>query len=305
MLRELRRQASEVAAAEATATPSPDHPFFELLVVYDSSAFETTALNDLLQGCLGAPDAALGWRLLPAQEGGYYRNKDLGARAAAGAIVVFIDSDAIPEPGWLSRMVIALGDPAVAIVAGSTYIEPSGLVGKVFALAWFFPLRSVDGPLHPVDSFFVNNLALRRACYLAHPLPELEGTSRGACLVLANQLQQAGIPVHGEPRARVAHPAPNGFTHIFKRALAQGRDRLYRERAYGSRWSAFWPASCWRWLRHLGGSTAKICTRCRRVGLHPLQIPPALALAWYYYTLYWMGEMLLHLRVPAIRRIRV
>ena len=56
----------------------------------------------------------------------------------------FLDSDVVPEPGWLDRLLDALAGPGVEVVAGGTYVEPVGLVGKTFALTWFFPLRGDD-----------------------------------------------------------------------------------------------------------------------------------------------------------------
>jgi glycosyltransferase involved in cell wall biosynthesis len=305
MLREVRRQAQALVAGSSTAAAGQAAPPLELLLVFDRAAFDDAALAALLDRHLGPEDDVLRWRVLPTRDGGYYRNKDLGARSAAGDIIVFLDSDVIPEPGWLQQILSGLDDPSVQIVAGSAYIDPAGLIGKVFALTWFFPLRSKNGPLRAVNQFFANNLAMRRDLYLQYPFPDLEETSRGACLVLASELAQANIAVYNNPRARVAHPAPNGIAHISKRALAQGRDRLYRERHYGSRWSASWPAACVRALRHCGGSAWKVCTNFRAVGLSPLLIPAAIAVAWYYYLLYWAGETLSQLRVPAITRVRV
>jgi glycosyltransferase involved in cell wall biosynthesis len=304
MLRELRRQVEDLFEADPAAG-TPQAPGFELLLVYDEDEFEGGGLSVLLEECLGPPDPVLNWRLLPTTDGGYYRNKDRGARAAEADIIVFLDSDVIPEPGWLERLLLALNDPAVDIVVGSAYIDPSGLVGKTFALTWFFPLRSGDGPLKPVHGFFANNLAQRRAFYLDHPFPDLVGTARGACVVLARQFGQSGIPIYQDPRARVSHAAPNGLAHISKRALAQGRDRLYRERNFGSRWSSSWLASLWRWLRNGASAYYRVFRDFRKVGLNPLLIPAALAISGYYYTLYWLGEMASHLRLPAIRRIRV
>jgi glycosyltransferase involved in cell wall biosynthesis len=305
MLREVRRQAQALVAGISAADERQAGPPLELLLVYDPAEFDEGILTGLLDHHFGAAGDALRWRVLPTRDSGYYRNKDFGARSATGDIVVFLDSDVIPEPGWLEQIVSGLADPAVRLVAGSAYIDPAGLIGKVFALTWFFPLRSKNGPLRAVNQFFANNLAMRRELYLRYPFPDLEETSRGACLVLASELAQANIAVYHNPRARVAHPAPNGFAHISKRALAQGRDRLYRERHYGSRWSASWPAACVRALRHCGGSAWKVCTNFRAVGLSPLLIPAAIAVAWYYYLLYWAGETLSQLRVPAIKRVRV
>jgi len=306
MLRELRRQATEIAARPSDHfAVTLGRPLFEVLIVYDEAEFDKHALAALLARCMGEADDILRWRLLPAGDSSYYGNKNLGASAAAGDIVVFVDSDVVPEADWLAQILTALDDPAVKIVTGNTYIEPEGLVGKVFALSWFFPLRSEDGSLQRVQSFFANNLAMRRIFCEQHPFPDLRGTSRGACIVLASQLARENIPVFLNPRARVAHPAPNGFSHISKRALAQGRDRLFRERRYGSPGSASWLASTSRLAYHWSVSAWKICTGCRRVGLNPLLIPAAAAVATYYYLLYWAGEMMSHLRIPAIQRIRI
>ena len=191
------------------------------------------------------------------------------------------------------------------MVAGNTYVDPVGLVGKTFALTWFFPLRASDGPLERTASLFVNNLALRRHVLERHPLPELPGTSRGACVVLARELVGANVPIYHCPGARAAHPAPHGFAHVSLRALAQGRDRLLRERSHGTPGEATWLASASRWIRNEGGSWWTIVTGFRRVGLHPLSIPAALAIAAYYDLLFWLGEMMLHLGIPAIRRVRI
>lgn len=307
MLRTMRRQCVEVASSpEVTSRATFGLSLFELLVVYDEARLDGGHLAEMLRRCVGDSDEILHWRLLPTRESGYYKNKNFGAREAAGEVLLFVDADVIPEAGWLRQVLSGLADhPAVEVMAGSAYIEPEGLVGKVFALTWFFPLRTKDGPLQRVDSFFVNTLAIRSSFHRQHPFPDLDGTSRGSCIVLANELAAAGIPVYLNPRVRVRHPAPNGIRHISKRALAQGRDRLYRERRFGTRWSSSWLASCLRLARHDVGSAGKTLTGFHSVGLNPLLIPAALMVAWYYYLLYWTGEILTHLRVPAIHKVRV
>jgi len=306
LLRALRRQSVEVAmSAKAGLETTSRACLFELLVVYDEAQFDGATLAGLLHRCAGAPDQVLQWRLLPTHDSGYYKNKNLGGRAAAGEILLFIDSDVIPEEGWLNQVLCGLADPDIGIMAGNAYIEPAGLVGKVFALTWFFPLRSNDGPLQRADSLFANNLAMRRDAHRQYPFPDLAGTSRGSCLILAKQLATAGVPIYLNPRVRVAHPAPHGLRHISKRALAQGRDRLYRERHFGTRWSASSLASCLRLARHCVGSAGKIASGFHRVRLNPLLIPAAIAVAWYYYCLYWTGEIMAHAGLAAVYRIRV
>jgi hypothetical protein len=306
MLLALRRQTVEMAAKGGDrARPEDGLPPFELLVAFDPARFVRDDLEALLGRCLAGAETALIWRLVPVEASGYYGSKNHGAAAAAGEIVVFLDCDVVPESGWLEQLLAALEAPAVQVVAGNTYIEPAGLVGKAFALTWFFPLRSEDVAVRRARSLFANNLAVRRELFARHPFPEIAGTSRGACLAFAEQLDLAGVAIVQNPRARVSHPAPSGFAHVSKRALAQGRDYVLRERLKGRRFAASWPASAVRLLRHWAGSIWKISTGFHRVGLHPLQAPAAVAVAAYYYLLFWAGETMLQLGLRPIRRIRI
>lgn len=51
---------------------------------------------------------------------GLTRARNLGARAARGRVVAYIDDDAVAEPGWLDALLREFADPAVAAVAGWT-----------------------------------------------------------------------------------------------------------------------------------------------------------------------------------------
>jgi glycosyltransferase involved in cell wall biosynthesis len=298
MLSELRRQTTELACEGGG-------PNFELLLVFDETEFDPTALGSLLTECVGEPGCDIDWRLLPAPEQGYFENKNHGARHASGDIIVFLDSDVIPEKGWLRHILATLDKPGAHISTGNAYIEPTTLVGKAFALNWFFPLRNEDGPTREVRNFLANNLAMERDFCLDHPFPKLPGSTRGSCVLLAQQLAQENIPIHLNPSARVSHPPPNGFGHISKRALAHGRDRVLLARRLGHRMMASWPASFLRLGYQLARSAWNCCTRFHRVGLNPLLVPAAIGISAYYYLLYWAGETMYHLRIPAIRKIRV
>ena len=48
-------------------------------------------------------------------------SRNIGIRAAAGDIVVFIDDDGIPEPEWLTRLVTAYEDPQVGGAGGFVF----------------------------------------------------------------------------------------------------------------------------------------------------------------------------------------
>lgn len=306
MLNAVQRQAEEISnGLDVHPHLAGPLPLFELVIVFDRRRSSDAELTSLLERTLADAGGVLRWRLAPVSDSGYYSKKHHGATIAAGDVVVFMDSDVIPEAGWLQQLLAPLADPEVQVVAGNTYIEPVGLVGKTFAMTWFFPLRSDDTVSRRGPLLFANNLAVRRDVYVRHPFPAIDGSSRGSCLLFADELSKAGIGVRHSPLARAAHPAPNGFAHVSMRALAQGRDRVLRERTSGNRWAASWPASAYRLVRHEAGVAWKITTRFWRVGLNPLLIPAACGVAAYYYFLYWVGETMLQLRIPAIRQIRV
>ncbi len=280
----MRRLAEELRASSRQA---------EVLLCHDG----TPPPAAWLDAC-GLPRA---WRAVEVRDAGYYDLRNQGVAEAAGAIVVFLDSDVIPEPGWLEGLLAPFGDPAVRVVAGHAYIDPDRLVSKTFALTWFFPLRATAAPLRPATRLFANNLAIRRETFLAHPFAPAPGTSRGACVTLAEGLGRAGITIWKTTAAQVSHPAPRGGRHFVLRALAQGRDILARE----SGWRATPLGSLARFLGHSGGATLRILKDHRAVRLSPALVPAALAIGWSYYVLFLLGEIGTFLRVGAVKRVQV
>ena len=110
-------------------------------------------------------------------------SKNIGAARARGEVIVFLDSDVIPEEGWLASLLQALSNLDVGVVGGNTYIAHEDLNGKAFALFWFFPLREARGGLWRDPHFFANNVAFRAEVFRAHSFPPL-GTFRGQCIAL-------------------------------------------------------------------------------------------------------------------------
>jgi len=270
-------------AEEAAASSRP----LEILLCHGDDA----APQCLLAGC----------RTLHVPGGRYYELKNRGAETAAGELIAFLDSDAIPEPGWLNALLAPFSDPAVQVVAGHTHLETSTLWSKAFALWWFFPLRTGPEPLKAAGHFFANNVAFRRQTLLAHPFPVREGTSRGACVELAADLARAGIAIWKTNEARVTHPAPRGWRHFVLRALAQGRDRLARE----SGWRATALGSLERLVRFTGATLVRTVRGRGQVALPLTHVPAAVALGWLYYAMHFAGELATLARLPAVRRVRV
>jgi hypothetical protein len=276
-------------AREVTGSPRQ----VEVLICHDEDV-----PPDLSPDGTGLP---AGWAIVRVPDSRYYELKNKGAAAAAGGIVVFLDSDAVPEPGWFEGLLAPFADPAVQVVAGHAFIQPDSLYSKAFALWWFFPLRSRPAPLTPVGHFFANNVAFRRPVFLKHPFLTAEGTSRGACVALASTLRRHGITIWKTTAAQVAHPAPRGWRHFALRALAQGRDRLARERG----WRATMIGSVARLARHVAAGSVKTLRDRHEVGLSLAEVPAAWALCVAYFGICFAGEAATLAGVAAVRRIRI
>lgn len=284
MLAELTRQ-----IAAHPGQPAAGARDFEILVIFDDHKISAAGVREFVASCVSAfPDRA-DVRFIPGSGRGYYEQKNLGVAEARGRVVVFLDSDVIPEAGWLSKLLTSFDDPAVNVVCGNCFLAAEDVVSKSLALAWFFPLRETSESLLPRDSFFANNVAFRRDVALANPFVPLEGTSRGACRMLARRLTADRVGLFINTGARVSHPAPNGFRHLVARGATQGRDNLLFNRLLDRGSLA---SSLARAFRLQTRAWRRILLEHRKVGLGVVGIPAALAIASFYYVCYFAGDML-------------
>jgi O-antigen biosynthesis protein len=83
-----------------------DHRNFEVIVVADPKAAE--AVSALPQPI----------KLISFDQANISAARNLGLAQAAGAVVAFIDDDAVPEPSWLSRLVAPFQDREVVAATG-------------------------------------------------------------------------------------------------------------------------------------------------------------------------------------------
>ncbi len=240
-------------------------------------------------------------RFLSHAEHGYFAKKNAGAQAAENALLMFVDSDVIPEPGWLAGLVGAFADPEVDIVSGVTYMEVNGWYSRSMAAFWFFPPRPTESGLVPTRRVFANNIAFRRALFLANPFPELP-EFRGHIGLMGKQLEQKGIAMYCQNGSRCSHPPPNGFWHFIKRAVAEGYDNFSRERRSqeGGRVplrSVYWSAR--NWSNKVGQN---IAARKQQLGLTPWRLTIARLLAYAYIALMVLGELLSRLMPQTIKK---
>ena len=138
--------------------------------------------------------ASLDVSLVGTPSDGYFEMKNAGAELAQAEIILFLDSDVIPEDGCVERLLESFDDPALQVVCGSSYVETDGIWAKAFGLMWFLRLRE------PADGVFMTNhfhaIVWRfDAQYFLNSVHFrlFPGTSRGACLGLARRLSDADV----------------------------------------------------------------------------------------------------------------
>lgn len=260
----------------------------EIWFLHDRHEIDAKGLQEMVGEAFPDPTLAV-IHFEPTLDADYYEQKNVGAALAKGDVVVFLDSDVIPQDGWLAGLLDALADPAVEVVGGNTSIELDSFVSRAFALFWFFPLRTGKSGLRPSNHFFANNVAFRRELIRSMPFPRLP-VLRGSCTILAQQLLAEGHAIRMNESCRVTHPPPNGYAHVFRRAMAQGHDDLLlgnlRE---PHRYQTRLANALWRFRKRVKRAAKRIRKEYREVGLSPLGALGAGLIAANYFAFYLVG----------------
>lgn len=176
------------------------------------------------------PDAeGVRWIALPPHRGiAYNRNRVLDA--ARGAVVIGVDDDCMPKPGWIDALLAPLADPSVAGTVGGIEIPPAGLLGDCIS-ALGFPAGGSAGyaTMFRVDPDGTTyNIAAGNCALRADVLRELGGfdeslTYGGEDTELAHRFNCAGKRLVFAPDAVIVHPARKGVGEFVRWSYVRGR----------------------------------------------------------------------------------
>ena len=264
----------------------PEPP--EIILLYDPREMEGKVVREAVEEQLGHPELAV-LHFVETEGEDYFQQKNLGARVASQDVVILLDSDVVPRRGWLQALLEAMADLENEVVAGQTGMSLESFVGRAFALFWIFPPERGGDAIRPTDHFHANNVAFRRERLLASPFPDLP-VARGQSTLLGQQLAAAGRRMALHEGARVEHAPPNGFAHLVRRAMNQGRDDylIANERAphlYESRIAN----ALWRFRKRVLRAGKRIVKKRQTVGFGLVGALGAAALACLYYASYALG----------------
>ena len=155
--------------------------------------------------------------------GRYYDLKNKGIEQASGDLVIFVDSDAPVEQGWLKEITSPFSDPKMMVVNGHTYIAHSTFMDRVYALYWFFPLRHNHDRMPSKRALNANNSAFRRSWSQKNPFQHNPGFKM-SCGMLWSKIVTQRIP-NKSVKAFAAHAPPQGIRFFFWRSFTAGRDQ--------------------------------------------------------------------------------
>lgn len=267
---------------------------FELLILHNEKQVAVDFIKGFVTDIIneqGFQDV-VPFSVIDVQAAHYFQLKNEGVRLAKGETIIFLDSDIIPQEGWLKLILDAHQQHPDSLISGYSFIDFSDLIGKAFALCWFFPLPPVSSKMLEVDLIFSNNYIVSRQLMLDNPYPQMkEGVTRGSDNILWKRLKLKGVRLCSHSGARATHPCPNGWGHFFKRALAEGRDdymRMFEKEYFEEKpFTKFFKIYLYRWKK-VFKSTFK---NGHRVNLRPYEVPLVLVIMTVYYKFYFFGGM--------------
>ncbi|HEX6511295.1 MAG TPA: glycosyltransferase, partial [Chloroflexota bacterium] len=105
-----------------------------------------------------------GVRLLDGSGRGPAAARNLGARSASGSILVFLDADTRPKPGWLNELLTPLVDPEVAAVKGAYDSDQRGLLARFAQLEFEYKYARLERAQR-VDFVDTGTAAFRRDAF--------------------------------------------------------------------------------------------------------------------------------------------
>lgn len=293
MLRRLGTQVEKVHAERNTD--------FELLVAFNDEDIEESIPRQIVLDTIDPKSWAGTIKFQCATGRHYYELKNFAADKAEGNVIIFLDSDVVPDDGWLSSMLSSLDDPEIQFVAGNTYMSTEDFIGKCFAVFWIFKPRQPFSDKHIRSSFYANNIAFRKAFFLQNKFP-VEACYRGQCGALASSLKGNGFQIVHHGRAWVSHPAPNGFSHFVARAAAKGHDNVYWNRKKHGSWAASPIGAVARFVANLGTVLFRMISRPAKIGVGPISALGGAIVGAAYHSIVFSSEIVSFFNPRFIRR---
>lgn len=263
-----------------------------VLYLYDRTTVKSEDIEGFLANNAPKLPSLCTLRFEPTDGLTYYQLKNHGVRLTQTDIVVMLDSDAAPQPGWLPNILAPLKDPEVMAVGGFTTLGYNGLVSRMMALAWIFNLPSERNETEKRRKIHANNCAFRTEFFRNNPWPDLP-TFKKQCGFWIRDIERRRIKWVRTADAMTIHAPQPGIPFLIWRAWTAGTDRDYmgaqtigQDRLTRIKYAfQFFSKKTRRAARRIFGKPRK------EVGLPLWQAPFAFLLAFGYFFLLFVAQM--------------
>ena len=165
-------------------------------------------------------------RVFRKENGGPASARNVGIRNARGEIILFIDSDCVPQPGWLKAMTAPFENPEISGVKGIYITRQKSLIARFVQLEFEerYKLLAKQKYIDFVDSYsaaFRKEALMRVGCF-DESFPKADNED----VDLSFKLASAGYKMIFQPAAVVEHTHPATLIKYLKVKFSRGYWRM-------------------------------------------------------------------------------
>ncbi len=263
-----------------------------VMYLYDQGAVAESTIRDTIAVAAPRLEEFCELKVIATPGLTYYKLKNFGVQNTKTDLVVFLDSDAGPQPGWLENLVKPFDDPEIMAVGGFTVLGYEDLLSKTMALSWIFNLASEREATAKRKKIHANNAAFRTAFFKRNPFPDLEVTFKKSCGFWLRDISARGYRWLRTPDAMTVHAPHPGGKFIIWRAWTTGMDRDFQafHTITKSRFGRLGYSFIF-FAKKVGRSWFRIWTKGGEVDLPVWQRPAAMVLSLGFYGAALVGQL--------------
>lgn len=263
----------------------------KVMYIYDETAVEEKTIPEFIDRAAPKLRELADIELVPTPGLSYYKLKNFGVKKTKTDIVILLDSDAGPQPGWLDGLLAPFEDKEIMAVGGFTVLGHEDLLSKAMALSWIFNLPSERTETLKRQKIHANNSAYRTKFFSDNPFPDLPAFKK-QCGFWLRDIASRGHKWVRTADAMTLHAPHPGVKFLAWRAWTAGLDRDFQ--AYhtvtSSRlgrigYSFFFLA------KKLRRSWWRIITKGSEVNLPVWQRPAAMGMTFCYFFVLFIAHL--------------